>query len=278
MASSSHRRGVTMSGEQAATINQADKVEQRGRSTIEFTYHDLEDAIEVAEAVRDVAGTECTWDQLAAQMKQAPRGGGFRVKVMAARMYGLLSYDRGVIALTDLGIRIVDSKFAKAARVEAFLQVPLFAAAYEKLRGAALPPPAAIERALESLGVAPKQKDKARQVFLRSAKQAGYLDLDPDRLVPPVVNQTQPPKGAPDEQVDKTPPKRGGGNSDLPPFIQGLIAKLPEQDSEWSIEDRAKWLTTAANIFDLMYTSKAETEGISVRLEGKTLSIVKGSP
>lgn len=269
-----------MSGEQTANINQGDKAEQRGRSTIEFTYHDLDDAVEVAQAVRDVAGTECTWDQLAAQMKQAPRGGGFRVKVMAARMYGLLSYDRGAIALTELGIRIVDPKFAKAARVEAFLQVPLFAAAYDKLRGAALPPHSAIERALESLGVAPKQKDKARQVFLRSAKQAGYLDLDPDRLVPPVINQTQTPKDQPDDQ-QKAPPassRRTGGCDDLPPFIQGLIAKLPEQDSEWSLEDRAKWLTTAANIFDLMYTSKDEADGITVRLEGKTLTIVKGSP
>lgn len=266
-----------MSGELTASINQSDQAEQRGRSTIEFTYHDLDDAIEVAQAVRDVAGTECTWEQLAAQLKQAPRGGGFRVKVMAARMYGLLNYDRGNISLTELGIRVVDAKYAKAAKVEAFIKVPLFAAAYEKLKAVALPPPAAIERTLEQLGVAPKQKDKARQVFLRSAKQAGYLDLDPERLVAPPVSNAQP-KDSIDVDVDKKKNKRGGDNGDLPPFIQGLIDKLPPPESAWNIEERAKWLTTAANIFDLMYATSETQTGITVKLEGKTLSIVKEQP
>jgi hypothetical protein len=266
-----------MSGEQTVNIKQNDQSGQRGRSTIEFTYHDLDDAVGVVQAVRDVAGTDCTWEQLAAQMKQAPRGGGFRIKVMAARMYGLLNYDRGSVALTELGIRIVDPKYAKAARVDAFLAVPLFAAAYEKLKSGALPPTAAIERTLESLGVAPKQKDKARQVFLRSAKQAGYLDLDPDRLVSPPVKNSPPPNESGDAKEDNKK-SRQSGSDDLPPFIQGLIAKLPPSESEWAVEDRAKWLTTAANIFDLMYTTTEPVTGITVKLEGKTLSIFKDQP
>src|ERR1700747_3710941 len=37
------------------------------------------------------------------------------------------------------------------------------------------------------------------------------------------------------------------------PLIQGLINRLPEPDSIWSLNDRVKWLRTAANIFGLMY-------------------------
>lgn len=48
----------------------------RGRSTIEFPYLDLDSAIEVVQAVHSVGGTSCEWNQLAAQMKQAPQGGG----------------------------------------------------------------------------------------------------------------------------------------------------------------------------------------------------------
>jgi hypothetical protein len=33
----------------------------------------------------------------------------------------------------------------------------------------------------------------------------------------------------------------------------GLLQKLPEPDTEWSLRDRERWLRTASNIFDLMY-------------------------
>ena len=39
----------------------------------------------------------------------------------------------------------------------------------------------------------------------------------------------------------------------LDPLIQGLVNRLPEPDSIWSLNDRVKWLKTAANIFGLIY-------------------------
>ena len=47
---------------------------------------------------------------------------------------------------------------------------------YEQYQGYALPPPAAIERQMEQLGVPPKQKLRARQTFMKSAIYAGYID------------------------------------------------------------------------------------------------------
>ena len=38
-------------------------------------------------------------------------------------------------------------------------------------------------------------------------------------------------------------------------LVQGLIERLPKPDSEWSFDDRAKWLRTAASIFDLVYSA-----------------------
>jgi hypothetical protein len=37
------------------------------------------------------------------------------------------------------------------------------------------------------------------------------------------------------------------------PLIQGLVARLPNPDSAWSLEDRMKWLRAAANIFVLIH-------------------------
>lgn len=249
----------------AKTQDQTDSTatkETRARSTIEFPYGDLDDAEEVAKAVHNVGGVNCQWDQLAAKMGQAPKGGGFRLRVMAARSFGLLNYDRGDVTLTDLGMQIIDPKTARASRVDAFLKVELFRAAYEKFKGTPLPPPAAIERQFEQLGVAPKQKDKARQVFMRSAKSAGYFDLAPDRLVAPALGAREQN----DSTNGDTNSGRKGGDSnggdgsppDLHPFIKGLLDKLPAPETDWPVSGRVKWLQTAANIFDLMYTTGNE--------------------
>ena len=39
----------------------------------------------------------------------------------------------------------------------------------------------------------------------------------------------------------------------LDPLIQGLVNRLPEPDSMWSLNDRVKWLWTATNVFGLIY-------------------------
>jgi len=165
-----------------------------------------------------------------------------------------------------------------------FMCVELFNKLFDRYNGQQLPPVAAIERAIENLGVAPKQKDKVRQVFLRSAKQAGLFELATDRMsTPPGLNPqntdlTKTSNGdGKKEEGNKS--KTGGSNGDrldLPPFIQGLINKLPAPESKWDLAGRAKWLTTAANIFDLMYLDE-DDKGLSVTLEGKTLSIKVGA-
>ena len=257
-----------MSGDKATSINGEQPAESgRGRSTIDFPYFDQDNGVMVAEAVHAVGGTSCDWLQLAAQMKQAAGGGGFRMRVMTARTFGLLNYDRGSVTLTDLGIRVVDQKFVRSARADSFLAVPLFKAMYDKLKVAMLPPAAAIERLMESLGVAPKSKEKARQVFMRSAKQAGFFEIDQNHLTYPPITGGAAPKPATSELPPEKPRTGGGGGDDgLHPFIKGLLEKLPEPETEWPIQARVKWLQTAANIFDLMYKSDDQGKSITVGL------------
>lgn len=265
-----------MSDDNQATDNadSTKKPEQaRGRSTIEFPYLDLLTAMEVAHAVKAVGGTSADWNQLAVKLSMAPDGGGYRLRIMAAKVFGIVEADRGHVELTELGIRIVDPAYERAAKVEAFLRVQLFKALYDKLVGQTLPPPAAIERMAEQAGVAPKQKDKARQVFIKSAKQAGMFDLSPDRLaMPPGLNgQASAPKATQDAAVTPPPTMTPPAPTEsLHPFVKGLLDKLPPPDADWAIKDRAKWLTTAANIFDLMYSAPNDemTIGITVKQPG----------
>ena len=55
------------------------------------------------------------------------------------------------------------------------------------------------------------------------------------------------------------------------PLLRGLVDRLPKADSTWSLDDRAKWLSAAARIFDLVYkTSDGECREVSIVLSSKT--------
>jgi hypothetical protein len=253
--------------------DQTESEGKRGKSTIEFPYLDMDDAIELASGVHQCGGSSCQWDQLAAQLKASATGGGFRLRLITAKTFGLLTYERGSVTLTPLGMRMVDAQQERSARTEAFLTVPLYRALYEKFRGVSLPPTAGLEREIESLGVAPKQKEKARQVFQRSAKQAGFFEFGSDRLVPPAGSKIQQKDNGKDREQGAKPPHNpppaygGGGSGDYHPFIQGLLKSLPAPDADWSIEQRVRWLQTAAGIFDLMYKGNEDSRQITVKAE-----------
>jgi len=265
-----------MSGETVSTAGSSDEgattKSTRVRSTVEFPYSDLADAEKIALAVRDLGATACEWDQLAAHLKFAPKGGGFRLQMIGAKTFNLVSYERGEVKLTDIGIRIVDRHHVRGARFDSFMSVALYRQAFEQLNGQSMPPPAAIERLFENLGVAPKQKDKARQVFMRSARHAGLFEISADRMTKPTnLSSTNIDPGSPKGTEGKQQGNGNGGvagsDSTLHPFIRGLLDKLPTPETDWPTSARIKWLQTAANIFDLMYATPGQSppQDIEVR-------------
>jgi hypothetical protein len=98
---------------------------------------------------------------------------------------------------------------------------------YEQFRGHALPPPPAIERQVEQLGVSPKQKERARQTFMKSAQYAGFIDASSGRFVKPGIAQA-------DAITSENPPReKGSGDGDgtdglnLDPLLIALLKKIP---------------------------------------------------
>ena len=237
----------------------------RERSTIAFPYLDLDDAVEIAKAVHTVGGSTCQWDQLAAQIGAAANGGGFRMRVQTAKMYGLLTYDRGTVTLQPLGTRICDPEQEKAARAESFLTIPLYKAIYEQFKGGTLPPPSGLETAMATLGVAPKQKEKARQVFQRSATQAGFFAFGNTKLVMPSIKASAKAdvlEEKPDEEKEPEEPKRRHEDpKQRHHLIEGLLNELPEPRSEWGTEERKNWLEMASTIFNVIYKNSDDNRG-----------------
>jgi hypothetical protein len=245
----------------------AGHVRKGEQSTIAFPNYDLDAAVGVARNVYDRTGLgPCPLDELAAQAGTT-MSGNFRNKNSAARLFGFIEKEgQSTVRLTDLGARVVSAEAEADARATAFLNVGLYNQIYEKYRGKLLPPMKALEREMVTLGVIPTQSAAARQIFQRSARQAGYFNSGEDRLVRPRTSSSATTQTDTIEQaVADAPPKRrdedsgarrSGSSSDSAqyhPFVQGLLQTMPEPGTVWTIEGRAAWLEAAANIFKLIY-------------------------
>lgn len=259
-----------MSGDNVASVVDAaqDDNDARQRSTIGFPYNNLGDALEVAQAIHSHAGTsDCDDSQLSAWMNLSPKSSGFRMQLSAARMFGLIETASGRHKLGPLGRMIVDPQREREARARAFQNVPLYKAIFENYKNGVLPPAAALERDMVGLGVAEKQTGRARQVFERSAEQAGYFEHGKTRLVMPAVaakpdDPIPPPADEGDKGGKGGKGKNGNGGGDgeapdLHPFIQGLLKELPASGTAWPEAQRKLWLDTAASIFKMIYKDQA---------------------
>lgn len=185
---------------------------KRDRTLIEFPYTDIARGADLTQTLAQSGGK--VWieqAQLAVAMDMSVTGGTFRGRLSAARMFGFVETEGGKVRLSDLGILLLEEGTARSALAEAFLRVPLYRAMFDSYNGFALPPAAAIERQMQSLGVPPKQAERARQAFASSAQHAGYIAAN-GRFSKPMV--------APVEARDDAGDLSGGGGGaggDPPP-------------------------------------------------------------
>lgn len=121
-----------------------------------------------------------------------------------------------------------------------------------------LPPAAALEREIEQLGVASKQEDRARQVFERSAEQAGPFELGRNRLVEAGI------AGGGGKPADDDKNRNGGGggdgtgDGDMDPLLVAFIQELPKAGEKFDAASGATWLQMVAMAFPLAYGPEAE--------------------
>jgi hypothetical protein len=228
------------------------------RSKLPFPYTPLRDAEMIAQELHDKWGGTATLDQLAAGMGTGPRGGTFRVKVQTARTFGATAATRGgSISLTDLGRRLLDPQTRAAARVDAFLHVPLFARLVDEYKGSLLPPPSGLERKISDLGVSSKQASKARVAFQRSAELAGFFKHGKARLVQPSLPDTSakplgPPGGS--DQANEQPALIAdqANSAGLAAPLVDLWVTLLRDGRSWSAEKTQEYVEAARKLQDLL--------------------------
>ena len=246
-----------------------------GRSTVEFPYGDMADALQVARGIHDNAGFQCTIDQLAYWLgHESVKSSTFRLKLATARTFGVVEYERDSIRLTSLGERIVDEDTTGAARIESFLNVPLYNQLFERFKGRQLPGnPSALDIVIAQMGVSQKSADRARHAFMRSADQAGVLTPSRDRMILPtnfarpeliageqvmVGNASQlqtndvvmQPSSAQTSRPESAMPGVAAASNTL---LRGLFEALPSPGTAWPDESRQDWLKLAEFVFKQVY-------------------------
>jgi hypothetical protein len=195
-------------------------------------------------------------------MNQSAEGGTFRSVLGAARSFGLVETQQGAVTLTMLGREALDDSRCQNALAESFLRVPLHTAMYEQYKGYALPPPAAIERQIENLGVPKKQKERARQTFTKSAQYAGYIDPQTGRFIKPAM--APPPPSSELLERNKSSGGGGGDGLSLDPLLMALLKKIPMSGDGWPKEQRVRWFRTFAMNVSQIYDTPEEAVDLKI--------------
>lgn len=266
------------------------KSAERDRSTIRFPYIDLEQSGELAIALHNSYGEKCTLDQLAAASgHQGTRSGAFLRKFAAAQIFGLIKKEGDVVSLTAIGESYVDPVASTTGKAEAFLSVELFSVTFNSFKGRILPPDAGLENFFKEKGVAEKQTTVARQVFRRSAEQAGFFKHGKDRLVAPPDSRTIHPSAV-ENEIGMPPIPDPAGTADnvkvevlqrelrqardlileledrlkqhlapstLPPSIAGVLHELPLSENATMTEQELEdWTAAIKTLVKLHFKSR----------------------
>lgn len=96
----------------------------------------------------------------------------------------------------------------------------------------------------------------------KQAPQAGTDTTSPFLLRKLESNKVMAAKLAPSQESGTEGEDKNAINDFL---IRGLIQRLPKPDTNWSLDERAKWLKTADSIFSLVYRA-AEDEPREIKI------------
>ena len=226
----------------------------------------LKDIATVARAINGRGG-RCRFDELAAALGQTSKNSGaFRLKTAAARMFGVVETEGGELVLTDLGRRLSAPSNEAEALVEAFMNVRLYGSLFDRYAadGNKLPTNDVIEDDMIRLEVPAHNAQKARQVFLRSAEDAGFFRSGRDRLIRPSTASSTIAGRRGDVPEPKTPTAPTHAEAvpmAEPALMQGLVAKLPPEGARFTPRQRQLWLDAAKRILDFVYAGDDEEPG-----------------
>lgn len=247
---------------------------KRAISGVAYPYFDHDSSIRVADVIQNVGGGNCASDFLAAKLGYTSiRSGTYLTRLAAARMFGYVSTSGGNFFVTERGRAIISPVMPEdsvSAKIDGFLDVPLFAKIFEDFKGKQLPHEVGLKNLfLNTYKIVPDRVDSAARVFFNSAEQCGFFESGRDRLIKPAVSQgkstlpTTPEAPASSEVPLSVDKPRGGGSGDggsggVDTAIIGLLRKLPAQGESWTTAEQTRFLTAFTHTIQFLYPTNNE--------------------
>ncbi len=170
------------------TRRKALKREPRNKPNIPFAYYSILTGEDILRTVLECDGFITDIDTLYEKWGGTNLNlASFRIRIGELEKTGRVTRDKNNVYLTDLGRMNCspDPQVQMRARREAFLYMELNRRLMKKYLGEALPSTSILNNELIALGVLDSIANRARQVFLRSAKETGFLADDTGILVLP---------------------------------------------------------------------------------------------
>lgn len=199
------------SKKQAAEDPSVEKTRRARLSQADVPAHSLEDAVRVAQALRDEYAMQPAGPiEVAHALGIKPTSGGFRSITGAAVAYGLTTgaYNSAQIGLTELGRRVVapteDGDDAVAMR-EAFMRPRVLKEFVTKYRGNKFPRPQIAENVLVSMGVPPASAARVHELIRGETQRLGLVtNIKGDLFFNSHPTAVSTRTSAPSEDVDET--------------------------------------------------------------------------
>lgn len=249
------------------------------KSDTQYPYFDLDDSIKVAHAIHERGGGTCSRAQLAAFLDyKTVTSGTFVSRIYAAKQFGLVEFSGESVSCTDRANRILHPVFPEdetAARVDAFLAVPLFRRVFETFDGKQLPSEVGLQNLLKNtFGIVPDRIKPALRVLLNSADQAGFFATtgNKSRMIRPVVMQAAATKtdvaqvttkSDPPADFQKTVTGGGGGDGTPPgvhPALVAILRELPRSGTEWPKSKKDRFIVGFRGILDIVFPDPEESQ------------------
>jgi hypothetical protein len=246
---------------------------KRTRVTAENRYpiYDILQGLEVAKAVKEQGGDDCSPEQLGGFLRYTnTTGGGFVQRVASARAFGLIETISGryrSTARAEAALYPITDADRDQALIDAFFAVPMYRTLYENFKGQRLPEELGLKNLLRTrFGVPVGYRNaQAVRILMQSAEQAGLFKVNNGQrthfILPPIAagkastDQVKGSNGPNTDSGNGTGSGSGSGNGSghgsgspgvLPItthgfMIDGLWQELPS-GQEWNNAEFSQWL------------------------------------
>lgn len=241
------------------TVNGESSARKRPvRSRLLFPAYGFNAAFQIAKTVEMDGNGSLTEESLAIALELSVKSSGFKLKTLTARQFGLLTKSGTIISTTPLTkamVRPTRPGEDVEARVQSFLNIPLFEAVAQKYRGSTMPASDVLRNILvRQFDVDPTRAAPAERVLLDSAREAGllidqggkqYLSLDANVLAQ---------RGA-HTPIENPPPPGNGGAAGETPLSNPPVVQDAGQQSGSILVSELDMATLDRAEFDQVWTA-----------------------